>query len=145
MTWPESVDQALCYGWIDGIRKSIDGESYSVRFTPRKPTSIWSNVNIKKVNILIEKGLMQPKGTAAFDLRKELKSGIYSFENDAMTLDPTLEAKFKANKKAWDFFSKLPPSHQKQIVHWISSAKKEETKLSRLEKAIEKFGKGEKF
>ncbi len=145
MTWPESVDQALCYGWIDGVRKSIDEESYSVRFTPRKPTSIWSNVNINKVKALTEKGLMMPKGIAAFSLRKESKSGIYSFENEPKTLDSKLESKFKSNKKAWDFFQKSAPSHQKQIIYWIASAKKEETRLSRLEKAIEKFEKGEKF
>ncbi|MCX8533166.1 YdeI/OmpD-associated family protein [Chryseobacterium luquanense] len=136
MIWSESVDQALCFGWIDGVRKSIDEESYSIRFTPRKPTSIWSVVNIKKIEELIKAGLMKKEGLEAFKLRKEDKSGIYSHEKEPSQLTQDYEKQFKANKKAWDFFEKQAPSYKKVIIHWIMSAKQEKTKLSRLEKTI---------
>ena len=136
MTWPESVDQALCFGWIDGVRKSIDDESYSIRFTPRKPTSIWSAVNIRKVEELTKAGLMTEAGRKAFELRKEEKSAIYSHEKEPATLDPEFEKQFKANKKAWEFFSNQAPSYKKVMLHWIMSAKQKKTRLSRLEKTI---------
>lgn len=136
MTWSESVDQALCFGWIDGVRKSIDDESYSIRFTPRKPTSIWSAVNIRKVEELTKAGLMTEAGRKAFELRKEEKSAIYSHEKEPATLDPEFEKQFKANKKAWEFFSIQAPSYKKVMLHWIMSAKQEKTRLSRLEKTI---------
>jgi uncharacterized protein YdeI (YjbR/CyaY-like superfamily) len=104
MDWPQSVDEALCFGWIDGVRKSIDGESYCIRFTPRKATSIWSAVNIKKVTALTKLGLMQPAGLASFENRKENKSRIYSYEKEPLKLTGAYEKKFKANKKALDFF-----------------------------------------
>jgi uncharacterized protein YdeI (YjbR/CyaY-like superfamily) len=135
MTWSQSVDQALCFGWIDGVRKSID-ESYSIRFTPRKPTSIWSAVNIRKVEELTKTGLMTEAGRKAFELRKEEKSAIYSHEKEPATLDPEFEKQFKANKKAWEFFSNQAPSYKKVMLHWIMSAKQEKTRLSRLEKTI---------
>ena len=136
MSWPQSVDQALCFGWIDGVRKRIDDESYTIRFTPRKPGSIWSTVNIKKIEELIKQKLLQPAGLAAFRLREENKSGIYSHENETKKLSPTYEKKFKANKKAWAFFTKQAPSYKKVIIHLIMTAKQEKTQLSRLEKAI---------
>jgi len=136
MSWPESVDEALCFGWIDGIRKSIDDTSYTIRFTPRKPTSIWSAINIKKMDELIKKGLMQPAGLAAFQHRKEEKSRVYIHENKAKKLSTDFEKKFKANKKAWEYFSKQAPSYQKLIIGWIMGAKQEATQLSRLEKTI---------
>ncbi|ASK32153.1 bacteriocin-protection protein [Chryseobacterium sp. T16E-39] len=136
MTWSESVDQAICFGWIDGIRKSIDKDSYSNRFTPRKPTSIWSTINIKKVEDLTKAGLMKPAGLKAFELRKQEKSSIYSHENKLAQLDPAYEKQFKANKKAWDFFTNQAPSYKKVMLHWIMSAKQEKTRLSRLEKTI---------
>jgi uncharacterized protein YdeI (YjbR/CyaY-like superfamily) len=136
MTWPESVDQALCFGWIDGVRRSIDEASYSIRFTPRKPTSIWSAVNIAKVEHLTKQGLMQAAGLAAFSLRTEEKSKIYSFENEAMQLSSAFEAAFKADPVAWDFFTAQAPSYQKSTIHWIMTAKQESTQLSRLEKTI---------
>jgi uncharacterized protein YdeI (YjbR/CyaY-like superfamily) len=104
ITWPQSVDEALCFGWIDGVRKSLGDESYTIRFTPRKATSIWSGINIKKVAELTEKGLMQPAGLAAYAKRKESKSAIYSFEVEEMVLKPEYEQQLKANKKAWEFF-----------------------------------------
>jgi len=136
MSWSQSVDQALCFGWIDGIRKSIDEESYSIRFTPRKSTSIWSAINIKKIEELTKAGLMMPEGKKAFDLRKEEKSAIYSHEKEPVSLDPTFEELFKKNKKAWDFFEAQAPSYKKVMRHWIMSAKQEKTRLSRLEKTI---------
>ena len=136
ITWSESVDQALCFGWIDGVRKSIDKESYTIRFTPRKPTSIWSAINIRKVKELSESGLMTPAGKKAFDLRTESKSRVYSHENEAGKLDRSFERQFKSNKVAWDFFNDQAPSYRKVMIHWITTAKQEKTKLSRLEKTI---------
>ena len=137
MSWSESVDQALCFGWIDGVRKSIDHESYSIRFTPRKSSSIWSNINIKKVEELTKTGLMTPAGQKAFDLRKENKSGIYSHEKAEVVLDPVYQKQFTDDQTAWDFFESQAPSYRKVIIHWIMSAKQEKTRLSRLEKAID--------
>ncbi len=136
ITWSESVDQALCFGWIDGVRKSIDEESYSIRFTPRKATSIWSVVNIKKIEELTKAGLMQEAGLEAFKLRKEERSGIYSHEKEPSKLTSEYENQFKANKKAWEFFEEQAPSYKKVMIHWIMSAKQEKTQISRLEKTI---------
>jgi len=136
MTWPESVDEALCYGWIDGVRKSIDAQSYTIRFTPRKPSSIWSTVNINKVAALTAKGLMQPAGIAAFAKRTAGKSGVYSFEGTVAKLSEAFEAQFRKNKKAWDFFTSQAPSYQKTAIHLVMSAKQEKTQVSRLETLI---------
>jgi uncharacterized protein YdeI (YjbR/CyaY-like superfamily) len=103
VTWSQSVDEALCFGWIDGVRKSIDESSYSIRFTPRRSGSIWSAINIKKVEELTKQGLMKPAGIASFEKRKENKSRIYSYEKEPLKLSPAFEKKFKANKKAWNF------------------------------------------
>lgn len=145
ITWPQSVDEALCFGWIDGVRKSIDEESYSIRFTPRKPGSIWSVVNIKKVEELINRGVMQPAGLDAFKKRMEEKSGIYSFENDVKKLSESFEKIFKSNKNAWGFFIAQAPSYQKAVIHWIMTAKQEKTQLSRLEKIITESGQHKKL
>ncbi len=136
ISWSESVDQALCFGWIDGVRKSIDDQSYTIRFTPRKTTSIWSAVNIKKIEELTVKGLMQPTGLIAFEKRKAEKSVIYAYENEAKTLAPAYEKTFRQSKKAWDFFNAQAPSYRKTMIAWIMNAKQETTQLSRLEKTI---------
>lgn len=136
ITWPESVDQALCFGWIDGIRKSIDSISYKIRFTPRKPRSIWSAVNIKRVGELTEMGLMQPPGIEAFRRRTEERSEVYSFEADNPQFDPAHEALFRADKTAWGFFQAQPPSYRKTATHWVISAKREETRVTRLNTLI---------
>lgn len=136
MTWSQSVDQALCFGWIDGIRKSIDEESYCIRFTPRRSTSIWSAVNIKKVEELTKAGLMKPAGIKAFSLRSDNKSEIYSYEKEIESLDANYEEQFKKDKIAWEFFMKQAPSYKKAVTRWIMSAKQEKTRLSRLEKAM---------
>jgi uncharacterized protein YdeI (YjbR/CyaY-like superfamily) len=136
MTWPESVDQALCFGWIDGIRKSIDNESYCIRFTPRKPLSHWSAVNIKKAEELIRKGLMEPAGLALYKNRKADNSGKYSYENKPARLPARYEKRFKENKEAWSFFKSQAPSYRKSVFYWILSAKRQTTQISRLEKVI---------
>lgn len=136
ITWSQSVDQALCFGWIDGVRKSVDSESYCIRFTPRKAVSIWSAINIKKVEDLTAQGLMQPAGFKAFSLRKESKSRIYSHENETAALTPEMEQQFKANTKAWEFFQAQAPSYKKVALHWLMSAKREKTKQVRLTKLI---------
>lgn len=136
MTWSQSVDQAICFGWIDGIRRSIDEEKYCIRFTPRNPASIWSNVNIKKAEELKKKGLMKKPGLEAYNNRKESKAGIYSFENQITKLHDNLEKIFIANLNAWDYFAKQAPSYRKTRIHWIMSARQETTKINRLNKLI---------
>lgn len=136
ISWSESVDEAICFGWIDGIRKSIDEESYCIRFSPRKPGSIWSDINIKKVETLSKQGLMKPSGLAAFSKRKEHKSRIYSYENEPSVLPDTFLKKFKANKKAWKYFQSMAPSYQKSCIHWITTAKQEATQIKRMEELI---------
>jgi len=136
MTWSQSVDEALCFGWIDGVRKSIDKESYCIRFTPRKKTSNWSAVNIDKMEKLIESGLMQPSGLEIYKYRKESKSKIYTYEKKIVYLSSKYEDIFKSNKKAWNFFNAQASSYQKKINSWIMSAKQEKTQISRLEKTL---------
>jgi uncharacterized protein YdeI (YjbR/CyaY-like superfamily) len=137
ITWPESVDAALCFGWIDGIRKRIDDLRYTIRFTPRRRGSIWSAINIKRVQELSDKGLMKPAGVAAFNARKENKSGIYSYEQRNANLDGIYEKTLRQNKAAWDFFYTQPPWYRKAIGWWIVSAKQEATREKRLRKLIE--------
>jgi uncharacterized protein YdeI (YjbR/CyaY-like superfamily) len=136
MSWSQSVDQALCFGWIDGVRRSIVNESYCIRFTPRRKNSIWSEINIRKVEELTKAGLMTPAGLEAFSYRKEQKTGIYSFENKYLELDSETENYFKNQRVAWDSFTNKIPSYKKKAIHWIMSAKQEKTKLSRLEQVI---------
>ena len=136
MTWSESVDEALCFGWIDGVRRKVDGESYCIRFTPRKVNSIWSAVNIAKVAELTAKGLMKPNGIAAFERRDAKKSAIYAYENEAKQFSVEFERRFKANKKAWDFFESQANWYKKQMTNWVMSAKQEATRERRLEKLI---------
>lgn len=145
MTWPESVDEALCFGWIDGIRKSIDDLRYTSRFTPRRRGSIWSAVNIKRARELSNKGLMKPPGMAAFDARKENRSGIYSYEQRSANLDTPYEKRLTQNKAAWNFFYAQPPSYRKAIGWWIVSAKQEVTRLKRLEKLISESARGKRL
>lgn len=138
ITWPEAVDEALCFAWIDGVRRSLDDESYVIRFTPRRPGSNWSLINIRKVKALIREGRMQPAGLAAFEARKAEKSGVYSFEQrENAKLDRKAEAKFKANKAAWKFFQSQPPGYRKVAVFYVMSAKREETRAKRLQTLID--------
>lgn len=137
ITWPESVDEALCFGWIDGIRKTIDEESYKIRFTPRKPASVWSGVNIRNVERLIKQKQMQPAGLKAYEARNEDRSGIYAYEQRSPELVEPYAAKFKRNKAAWKFFQAQPPYYRKMMNWYIVSAKREETRMKRLEHLIE--------
>lgn len=145
ITWPESVEQALCFGWIDGVRKSLGEEAYTIRFTPRRPNSIWSAVNVSKVEELKAKGLMKPEGLAAFEKLKEGKSRIYSHEQkETARLSPEFEKVFKANKKAWDFFKAQAPSYQKVMLHYVMTAKQEKTRQSRFEKLLQASAEGKR-
>jgi uncharacterized protein YdeI (YjbR/CyaY-like superfamily) len=138
MTWSESVDQALCFGWIDGVRKRVDDHTYTIRFTPRRPTSIWSAVNIAKVEQLRKQGLMTPAGEAAFALRSEKRSGVYGHEREVPAeLTPAELAQFKANKAAWAYFESCPPGYKRIALHVIKKAKKPETQAARLARLIE--------
>jgi uncharacterized protein YdeI (YjbR/CyaY-like superfamily) len=133
LTWPESVVEALCFGWIDGIRKSVSAAAYVIRFTPRKTTSIWSNVNIRKAEALVECGRMQPAGLRAFEARDSKKSGIYAFEQRKKArLTPPEEKQFRANKAAWKFFEAQPPGYRQVATWWIVSAKRPKTRARRL-------------
>ena len=144
LTWPESVDQALCFGWIDGVRRNIDQDSYSIRFTPRKSTSKWSSVNIKRVTELTALGLMQPAGLKAFEQRTEDRSSVYAYEQrHTIKLNDKQAALFRANKKAWTFFEAQPNWYRKTALWWIMSAKKEETRLKRLTQLIADSEQGE--
>jgi uncharacterized protein YdeI (YjbR/CyaY-like superfamily) len=138
ITWPEAVDGALCFGWIDGVRKSIDAISYKIRFTPRKSRSIWSAINIKRATELSAVGLMHPAGLAAFQKRDEKRSAIYAYEQrkDAK-LPPEYERRFRANAKAWKFFQAQAPWYRRTCNYWVITAKKEETRLKRLAALIE--------
>ena len=143
--WPQSVDEALCFGWIDGIRKSIDEESYMIRFTPRNPTSVWSAVNIKNVEKLIRENRMQDAGLKAFAARKENRSGIYSYEQRSPELVEPYLGKLKRNKAAWKFFQAQPPSYRKVMNWWVVSAKQEATRLKRIDKLIEESEQGRRM
>jgi uncharacterized protein YdeI (YjbR/CyaY-like superfamily) len=138
ITWPESVDQALCFGWIDGIRKSVDDASYMIRFTPRRARSTWSAVNVMRVVELTELGLMRPAGLRAFEERTDEKTGIYSYEQARTAeLDAAHEERFRAHEPAWEFFQAQPAWYRRAATRWVASAKKEETRLRRLATLIE--------
>lgn len=138
ITWPEAVDGALCFGWIDGVRKSVDTISYKIRFTPRKPRSIWSAINVKRATELSALGLMHPAGLAAFQKRDEKRSAIYSYEQrKTAKLPATYERLFRANSAAWRFFQAQAPWYRRTSSFWVISAKKEETRRKRLASLIE--------
>ena len=133
ITWPESVDGALCFGWIDGVRKSIDAVSYKIRFTRRKPRSTWSAINIRRVAELSKLGLMRPAGVAAFEKRNDDRSAIYAYEQrKTAKLPPAFEKQFRARLDAWRFFQSQPPWYQRTSTYWVISAKREETRAKRL-------------
>ena len=138
LSWSEAVDQALCFGWIDGRLNRIDDERHRQRFTPRRPGSNWSKVNVEKVARLEEAGLMRPAGRAAFEARREDKTGIYAFERDQPAeLPPEFERRLQANAAAWEYWQARPPGYRRTATHWVVSAKREETRERRLEKLIE--------
>jgi uncharacterized protein YdeI (YjbR/CyaY-like superfamily) len=144
ITWPEAVDQALCFGWIDGVRRRIDDTSYSIRFTPRKARSTWSAVNIKRMKELVEDGLVAPAGLAAFERRTDDRSAIYSYEQrKAARLEPDHEQRLRADERANAFFEAQPPFYRRAAIHWVTSAKKAETRDRRLAQLIECSAAGE--
>lgn len=146
MSWSQSVDEALCVGWIDGVRKRIDDRSYSIRFTPRKPTSIWSAVNIEKYATLLAQGRMTEAGTAAFALRSESKSRIYAFEQpDVPELATAETRRFMADATAWAYFNTAPPGYWKVVLHWITTARRAETRSRRLARLIEACADGRRL
>ena len=137
VTWPEAVDEALCFGWIDGLRKTIDGESYKIRFTPRRPNSNWSAINIRRMKELMRERCVRPAGIKAFQNRVPEKSGIYSYENrKSATLSATAEKRFRADIAAWNFFRQQPASYRQTTIWWVASAKRPQTQQDRLRKLI---------
>ena len=146
LTWSQAVDQALCFGWIDGRVNRIDDESHMQRFTPRKPDSNWSNVNIEKVRKLTEAGLMRPAGIAAYERRRDDRSGVYSFErNEDPELSPEQEERFRANERAWEFFQDQALSYKRAALHLVISAKRPETRERRLDQLIQDSAAGRRL
>lgn len=136
MSWSESVDEALCFGWIDGVRKRIDDARYQIRFTPRKPSSIWSAINIAKTEALIKAGRMQPAGLAAFEKRTEERSRIYAFERETPAeLEVAEQRRFP--RTAWQWFEAQAPSWRTRMLHWVVTAKRADTRERRLLELIE--------
>ena len=143
--WPQSVDEALCFGWIDGVRRSLGETSYTIRFTPRRPGSIWSSINIRRVAVLKGEGRMQPAGLAAFARRTKDRSVVYAYEQRALAkLTPAEIRTFKAQPEAWKYFDALAPSYRHKALYWITSARKPETRKSRLERVIAMSARKEK-
>jgi uncharacterized protein YdeI (YjbR/CyaY-like superfamily) len=138
IAWPESVEQALCFGWIDGVRRSLGDESYTIRFTPRKPKSNWSAINVAKVEELKARGLMKPAGLRAYEARTPERTGIYSFERERPAeLPAEFEASLRAHPAAVEWFDSQPPGYRRTAIHWIVSAKREETRVRRLQQLID--------
>jgi uncharacterized protein YdeI (YjbR/CyaY-like superfamily) len=138
ITWPEAVEQALCFGWIDGVRRSLDDESYTNRFTPRKPTSNWSLINVAKVEELKQRGLMAPAGLRAYEARTPERTGVYSAERrEAAVLPDEFERRFRAKKSAWKWFASRPQGYRRTATHWVISAKRDETRRRRLQQLID--------
>lgn len=145
ITYAEALDEALCFGWIDGVRKKLNETSFVQRFTPRKPRSIWSNINVAHIERLTKEGRMHASGLEAYARRDPKRTGIYSFENRPKELSPAFEKRFRANKKAWEFFQAQPPYYKRLLIFRTMSAKKEETRVRRLEQLIEVSAKGERM
>jgi uncharacterized protein YdeI (YjbR/CyaY-like superfamily) len=138
ITWSQSVDEALCFGWIDGVRRRVDGDSYSIRFTPRKPGSHWSRVNVLKVAELTAAGRMLPPGLAAFQARSEERTAQTAYERtEPAALEAEAQARFEADPAAWQWFRSAPPSYRRVALHWVVSAKREQTRQRRLGILIE--------
>jgi uncharacterized protein YdeI (YjbR/CyaY-like superfamily) len=138
ITWPESVEQALRFGWIDGVRRSLGDDSYTIRFTPRKRTSNWSLVNVAKVEELKQRGLMAPAGLRAYEARRAERTGVYAAERkEPAVLPDEFERRFRAKKTAWQWFASRPPGYRRTATHWVVSAKRDETRRRRLQQLID--------
>jgi uncharacterized protein YdeI (YjbR/CyaY-like superfamily) len=142
--WPQARDQALCFGWIDGIRRSVDEHSYTIRFTPRRRGSIWSTVNVGRYEALTAAGQMTPAGVRAYEENKH-RSGVYAYERETAAFAPDEEAEFRRRKGAWAHWEKTPPGRRKTMLHWVTSAKKPETRAKRLAELIEGCAVGRKI
>jgi uncharacterized protein YdeI (YjbR/CyaY-like superfamily) len=145
ITWPESVDEALCVGWIDGVRKTLDDERYTIRFSPRRKSSIWSAVNIARMKVLTAEQRVRPAGLKAFAAKRENKSGTYAYEQRRDRLEEPYATLLKKNRAAAAFFDQQSPSYRKTISWWIMSAKREETRMARLDKLIDICAKGKRL
>lgn len=145
ITWPQSVDEALSFGWIDGVRRRVDDEAYTIRFTPRKPTSIWSAVNVKRMGELIAEGRVAPSGLAAFERRDAKRCEVYSYERNHAVFDDEARARFQKDRKAWEWFTSQASYYQRAVTHWVSSAKRPETREKRLGTLIARSKKGERI
>jgi uncharacterized protein YdeI (YjbR/CyaY-like superfamily) len=146
ITWPESVDEALCFGWIDGVRRNIDDNSYTIRFTPRRPGSTWSAVNVRRAAELTRARRMRAAGTRAYDRRTDDNTAIYSYEQRMhATLPPEYLAEFKADARAWAFFDRQPPGYRRLVAYWVTSAKRDETRLKRLRTLIADSAQGRRI
>ena len=137
VSWPQAVDEALCVGWIDGVRYRIDEERHAQRFTPRRKGSIWSAINTRRADELIAEGRMRPAGKRAFEARSPEKTAIYSYERETAAFSKEQQARFEAEEAAWAFFQAQAPSYRRSITHWVSSAKRDETRERRFEKVLE--------
>ncbi len=145
LTYAEALDEALCFGWIDGVRHSCDADTFTSRFTPRKAKSVWSNVNVRHYRRLEAAGRIAPPGAAAWARRDDERTGVYSFETRDRPLEPALESIFRARKRAWSFFSAQPPGYRRLMTYWVQSAKQESTRLKRLERLIAVSAAGERL
>lgn len=145
MGYKDALDAALCWGWIDGVRRSIDDTRWTIRFTPRKARSIWSNVNVKRVKELEAEGRMKPSGRAAFEARDAKRTGVYSFEQPEQSLAPAMAKRLEKEQKAWAYWQKAPPSYKRAVTHWLASAKKEETRERRFTELVACSKRGEKI
>lgn len=145
MTYAQALDEALCFGWIDGVRRKVDDNSFSIRFTPRKPGSIWSLINVGHAERLLAAGSMKPAGIKAFEARTAAKTGIYSFEQKKHEFEPAQEKLFRANKQAWKFWESQPPGYKRVSTHWVTSAKQEETRARRLAQLIADSSAGQRL
>jgi uncharacterized protein YdeI (YjbR/CyaY-like superfamily) len=143
ITWSDAVDEALCVGWIDSVRYSLDDDRSAQRFTPRRPGSVWSAINVRKVGELTAQGRMRPAGLAAFEARDPGRTAIYSYEQAEVPLDADETALIRADAAAWNDWQRRPPSYRRIVTHWIVSAKKPETRARRLEALIEASAAGE--
>ncbi|MGE0351922.1 MAG: YdeI family protein [Gemmatimonadales bacterium] len=143
ITYAQALDEALCFGWIDGVRRAYDEDTFTVRFTPRKPRSNWSRVNVRHVERLVREGRMKQPGLAAFEAREESRTGVYSFEQRETKLEPGYMKRFLANRRAWAFFQKQPPWYRRTSSFWVMSARREETRARRLDSLISHSARGE--
>lgn len=145
ITYAQALDEALCYGWIDGIRKKLDDISFTTRFTPRKPNSVWSNVNVAHVSRLTQEGRMMPPGIAAYERKTDARTGVYSFERETASLDPAMVREFRKNRQAWKFFEAQPPYYRRLAAWYVISAKRQETRDMRLKRLIDDSARGDRL